>query len=207
MKSVILIGAFSETIELCEKCGYTIEGIVDQNIQENYYGYPVLGTDHDLVAMKERYQRFPLVLVPDVPIVRERLYALYKDNGFRFETVISPNAIVSRSADIGEGSIVQDFCNVSAQSKIGRCVRINSCSNIMHESVIGDFATVAPSAVVLGRCIIGSGAYIGANATILPEHTVGKHAVVGAAAVVTKNVGDRQTVVGNPARDLKRQVF
>lgn len=206
MKSVILIGAFLETIELCEKCGYIIEGIFDNTVQKSYFGYPVLGTDNDLVLEKTKYHKLPLVIVPDQPAIREKLYLFYKENGFKFETVISPCAIVSRSASVGEGSIVQDFCNISAQAQIGKCVRINSCSNIMHESVIGDFATIAPNAVVLGRCTVDPRAYIGANATILPERTVGKDAVVGAAAVVTRNIQDRRTVVGNPARDLKGQV-
>ena len=51
--------------------------------------------------------------------------------------------------------------------------------------------------------IIEQGASIGANATILPGITIGKGAMVGAGAVVTKNVPDATTVVGNPAKILK----
>ena len=47
---------------------------------------------------------------------------------------------------------------------------------------------------------ICEGAFIGVNATILPGVTIGKHAVVGANAVVTRDVPDYTTVVGNPAR-------
>ena len=51
--------------------------------------------------------------------------------------------------------------------------------------------------------IVKSGASIGANSTILPNITIGKGSVVGAGAVVTKNVPDGVTVVGNPARILR----
>ena len=44
------------------------------------------------------------------------------------------------------------------------------------------------------------GASIGSNATILPGLTIGEDSLVGAGAVVTKDVPDRATVVGNPAR-------
>lgn len=50
--------------------------------------------------------------------------------------------------------------------------------------------------------IVKNGASIGANATILPGITIGKMAMVGAGAVVTKDVPDGATVVGNPARVL-----
>lgn len=203
MKSILMIGAFIETIELCEKCGYTIEGIFDNNEKDSYYGYPILGTDDDLLTMKKRYQKIPLVIVPDLPLVRQKLYMIFKENGFHFETIISPDALISPSALIGEGSIVQGFCHISSHVRIGRFVRINSCANIMHESIVHDFTTIAPNAVILGRCTIGSGAYIGANATILPQHTIGNNTMIGAAAVVTKDVPNEKIMIGNPARPMK----
>ena len=51
--------------------------------------------------------------------------------------------------------------------------------------------------------IVKSGASIGANSTILPNLTIGEGSVVGAGSVVTKDVPDGVTVVGNPARILK----
>lgn len=203
MNSILMVGAFIETIELCEKCGFKIEGIFNQDEKDSYYGYPILGTDNDLVAMKDKYQKTPLVIVPDAPAVRERLYWFYRKEGFCIQTVISPDAMISKSATIGEGSIIQDFCNISAYVQIGRCVRVNSCANIMHESVVGDFSAIAPNAVILGRCSISSKAYIGANATILPGHTIGKGALIGAAAVITKNVADGKVMIGNPAHPMK----
>lgn len=49
---------------------------------------------------------------------------------------------------------------------------------------------------------IGNGAWIGAGAIILPGVTVGELAIVGAGSVVTRDVADRTTVAGNPARPL-----
>lgn len=50
------------------------------------------------------------------------------------------------------------------------------------------------------KTIIHKGASIGANATILPSITIHKNAMVGAGAVVTKDVEEGATVVGNPAK-------
>ena len=54
------------------------------------------------------------------------------------------------------------------------------------------------------QTVIEDDVSIGANATILPGLKLGKGCVVGAGAVVTKDVKPGVTVVGNPARELKR---
>lgn len=51
----------------------------------------------------------------------------------------------------------------------------------------------------LERTLVKRGASIGSGATICPGVTIGEGALVGAGAVVTKDVDDYTTVVGNPA--------
>ena len=46
------------------------------------------------------------------------------------------------------------------------------------------------------------GATIGANATIVCGVTIGRYAMIGAGAVVTKDIGEFELVVGNPARQI-----
>jgi acetyltransferase-like isoleucine patch superfamily enzyme len=48
------------------------------------------------------------------------------------------------------------------------------------------------------------GASIGSGATILCGVTIGEEAMIGAGAVVTRDVGPGETVVGVPARVLLR---
>jgi hypothetical protein len=52
---------------------------------------------------------------------------------------------------------------------------------------------------------IGEYCWIGANAIILPGVKIGNRCVVGAGAVVTKSFGDGVTLVGVPARALKKR--
>ncbi|TWI41147.1 maltose O-acetyltransferase [Mesorhizobium tianshanense] len=51
---------------------------------------------------------------------------------------------------------------------------------------------------------IGENAWIGGSAIILGGVSIGDGANVGAGAVVTRHVPDNTTVVGNPARPVKR---
>jgi maltose O-acetyltransferase len=52
---------------------------------------------------------------------------------------------------------------------------------------------------------IGSDVWIGGGAIILPGVTIGDDAVIGAGAVVNRDVAPNQTVVGNPARPIRRR--
>jgi acetyltransferase-like isoleucine patch superfamily enzyme len=52
--------------------------------------------------------------------------------------------------------------------------------------------------------LIKRGASIGSGATLLGGITIGENAIVGAGSVVTKDVPPNVTVVGNPARVLRK---
>ncbi len=200
MKKVLLVGGFHEMIELCESCDLRIEGIIDSKLEGVYYGYPVVGTDDDVELIRREFLDCSIVLTPDLPEVRKRLYDYYTGYGFSFATVISPEARISKSASIGEGVVIQAGVNVSAATVVGDFVKLNMRSNIMHDCIVGDFATVAPDAVVLGRVNIGRLSYIGANCTILPSIEIGDKSIVGAGSVVTRNVAQGSVVKGNPAK-------
>ncbi len=55
--------------------------------------------------------------------------------------------------------------------------------------------------------VIGSHVWIGGGAIILGGVSIGDGAIVGAGSVVTKDVPPGATVVGNPARPLRRQTI
>ena len=197
---VIIVGAFHEMIELCEDCGYQIVGIIDNQYTGEYGGIPIIGTDDEASRLYRDYSDCGIVITPDLPKVREKLFTLYSRIGFQFATVISSRAIISRSAKIGRGTVIQAWVNVSAGSTIGDFVKLNTHANIMHDDVVGNFSTIAPNAVLLGYVNVGKSAYIGANSTILPHVKIGGGSIVGAGAVVTKDVNNNVVVKGVPAK-------
>ncbi|MBO4581948.1 MAG: NeuD/PglB/VioB family sugar acetyltransferase [Bacteroidales bacterium] len=201
-KQIILIGGFHEIIELSEMCGYEIVGIIDNQLSGEYYGYPILGKDKDAKKIISTGKNIQLVISPDSPIIRMKLVEYYRHFGCEFAKLISPEARVSKTVTIEQGSIVQSGVNISASTQIGCFVKLNTNCNVMHDNSISDFVTIAPNAVALGRVKICKGAYIGANSTLLPDVCVGEDAIIGAGAVVTKSVADKCTVIGVPARPL-----
>ncbi len=199
---VIVVGGFHEVIELCERSGHQIVGVIDKVEVPDIHGFKVLGDDSHAQLLYEKYGHISLVVSPDLPELRSRLVELYTTIGFSFATLIDPNAIVSKYAVVGCGAIVKVGAHLSAFVTIGRHVVVNAFANLMHDVVVDDYATIAPNAVVLGNVTIGSEAYIGSNSTILPGICVGERSIVGAGAVVTKDVPAGVTVIGVPASVL-----
>ena len=184
---VILLGAFQETIELCELCGMKIVGIIDNNQQGLYSGYPILGTDNDIKDIAERYKDIPLVNGPDSSVVKKKLFEKYSNAGFRFISVISPKANISKSAVLGDGCIVQSGVNISSNAKIGCFCKLNFNVNVMHDVRVGNFTIIAPNAVLLGRSQIGEAVYIGANSTIEHDSVINRESRVQTASYIVNN--------------------
>ena len=94
--------------------------IFDNKLEGYYCGVPVIGKDDDAEKMFLQYAHCKLIIVPDSPVIREKMVQHYQSIGYGFATVISPNAHISKTAEIGEGTIIQSGVNVSSFTKIGR---------------------------------------------------------------------------------------
>lgn len=106
---------------------------------------------------------------------------------------------IDDDVDIGANSCVDR--GVLDDTWIKRGAKIDNLVHISHNVVIGEDAIVIALTMLGGSVVVGDRAWIAPSATVINQRVIGTDAKVGLAAVVTKDVQDRQTVMGSPAVD------
>lgn len=106
---------------------------------------------------------------------------------------------ICRNVSIGDNVCV---CRslFEGETYVGPGVKIDNLTYVAHNLYIGKNAVITAGVTLLGSCRIEEGAWIAPNSSILNRVTVGKYAKVGMGSVVTRDVPDKTTVYGNPAR-------
>ncbi|MES2908400.1 MAG: NeuD/PglB/VioB family sugar acetyltransferase [Pseudomonadota bacterium] len=141
--------------------------------------------------------------------VREQLAGRLHADGVQAWSVRAANVVIMDDVQLGEGTALSPFVTLTSNIRIGRHFQANLYSFVEHDCVIGDFVTFAPGVKCNGNIVIEDHAYIGAGAVIRQGRpgrplVIGRGAVIGMGAVVIRDVPAGVTVVGNPARPIRR---
>lgn len=198
MEDIILLGtgghahSVVDTIEQTEK--YHIVGFLDieKMLGKVYKDYFVLGTDADMRKYYDRGIRNAFITVGFIGCgdIRERLYQQLKDIGYRLPNIVDHTAIVSGTAQFGEGVFVGKKAVINAGAKIGNMCIINTGAIIEHDCEVGDFSHIAVGSVLCGEVTVGKKTLVGANATVIQKRKIGNCCLIGAASVICKDVED-----------------
>jgi sugar O-acyltransferase (sialic acid O-acetyltransferase NeuD family) len=141
--------------------------------------------------------------------LRARIAARFLAAGAAPVSLAAASASILGPVTIGEGALLSGFATIGANATIGRFFHANLYAYVEHDCVVGDFVTLAPGAKCNGNVHIGDHAFIGAGAILRDGKPgqplrIGAGAVVGMGAVVIRDVPAGASVVGNPARVLRR---
>jgi sugar O-acyltransferase (sialic acid O-acetyltransferase NeuD family) len=183
---ILLLGAGGHAracIDVIEQEGrFAVAGLVGLAHERGrrVLGYPVLGTDADLVGLLRDYTH-ALIAVGQIKTAepRVRLFDLLLRNRCELPVIVSPRAYVSPHATLGAGTIVMHGAVVNAAAAVGRNCIINSQCLIEHDAVIADHCHISTGVAINSGVHVGSGTFIGSNSSVRQVVNIGEQCLIG----------------------------
>lgn len=210
MKHLIIIGARGfgrECFDLFNnkrghRWEYSIKGFLDDkaNALDGMEAYP------PILGPVETYQ----IQKNDVffcalgnPVQRKKYSDIILKKGGEFISCVSDYALVNPTAKIGHGVFVGAYAIISADVKVDDFAVIHPFCNLGHDVHVGQYGEIESYVAVGGYSVIGECVTIHPHSTILPNIHLGDMSAVGAGSVVIKDVNEKTTVFGVPAKKLE----
>lgn len=119
--------------------------------------------------------------------------------GYAIATLIHPRAVVSPSAQIGEGSVIMPLAIINADARIGEGCIINSGAIVEHDCTLDNYVHISPNVALAGGVHIKENTHIGIGANVIQNITIGSNSIVGAGSVVINDIADNVLSLGIPA--------
>ena len=186
-KKIVIIGASGHgkvIADIAKKNGYKEIVFLDDNENVHECGvYPVVGRSHEAKTINADV----IVGIPEGKVV----------------TLIHPNAVVADDVMIGTGTVIMAGAVINSGVRIGRGCIINTCSSADHDCDMGDYVHIAVGSHLCGTVSVGDETWIGAGATVSNNISICSECMIGAGAVVTRDITEKGTYVGVPAKRSK----
>lgn len=205
-KKVVILGAggHSKVIaDIIEKSGDLVLGFLDDNkvIGETIMkDYKVIGKVAECEKIQSNNESLYFIIAIGDNHVRKQLQQKYRLN---YYTAIHPSANIGIEVQIGQGSVIMVNACINANTKIGKNCIINTGAIIEHDNLIEDYVHISPNATLCGTVKVGTFTHIGAGAIIKNNIVITEDCMIGAGAVVIRNIQEKGTYVGVPAKKIK----
>lgn len=201
MNRLIIIGAGGHgkvIADIALKNGYENICFTDDMVKDNVMSFPVIGTCGDIGCLDDGRTDFVIGIGDNA--IRKKIAEKYHVN---WVSVIHPSAQIAVNAKIGKGSVVMANAVVNACAKVGKHCIINTGAIVEHDDEIEDYVHISPNAALGGSVCVGTLTQIGIGAAVKNNVQICGNCVIGAGAAVVRDIKEKGTYVGVPARKIK----
>ncbi len=109
---------------------------------------------------------------------------------------------IENNVEIGSNNNIER--GTLSDTIIRKGAKIDDLCSIGHNVLIEEDCIVTGGSLIFGSATLRRGCYVAPGAMVREHLVVGENATVGMGAVVTKDVGEGETVIGIPARPMKK---
>ncbi|HKA17286.1 MAG TPA: acetyltransferase [Blastocatellia bacterium] len=212
MKKVVIIGAGGHGREVADILRHQTQatgeiealGFIDENRDlhgQSRDGLPVLG-DWSWFEGTDR-KEIAVICAVGSPRICRRLVERARSIGLSFANVVSPLALMSSFARLGEGVTIFPSVIINTGALVDSHSILNVGVVVSHDSTVGPYSNINPGARIAGNVTIGEGCYIGMGANVIQGITIGRWSIIGAGAVAINDIPPNVTAVGVPAKVIK----
>lgn len=180
-------------------CGFIDNNTALHGTEKN--GCLILGDCDIFASLSEEV--YVVIAIASAKVRRRVAMELSAYGNVKFATLIDPSVILSDRVEIGEGCIICAGTIITVDITIRRHVIINLDCTLGHDTVVGDYVTIYPSVNMSGNVYINEEVELGTGTQIIQGKTIGKQSIIGAGAVVIKDIPEKCTAVGCPAKPIK----
>lgn len=178
-----------------EKVGRLIEGILVEPF-ENY-------SEEAMRVLERKYKTNKFFISFGNMKYRKNVFNFLINHGWNSVNIIHPDAVVSPSAKIGQGVLIESGCLVTPSPIIGDNVVINTGSQVNHDNVIESHVYIASGVILSGGVSIGENTLLDDGVIVTLGRKIGCNSLIGAGAVVTKDIPNNVVAYGSPCKVIR----
>jgi sugar O-acyltransferase (sialic acid O-acetyltransferase NeuD family) len=202
-ENIILIGAGGHALSCIDvieqENKYNIHGLVGlkDEVGKKISGYDVIATQDELVNLSKDF-RYAFIAIGQIKNVKLRIdmYESVLNTGFKIPSIISPQSFISRTVQIGEGTIIMNGVILNSGVRIGNNCIINSKALIEHGTQVADNCHISTGAILNGDCIVESKSFVGSGAIVKHGITIKAGSFVNMGKIITKNFDNLNNMTG-----------